>query len=135
MCTINPFVDLTFLAFWICVFSFNQLKNDSMGCLTVDTSVTTFAFLFLPLQGMIGKESGMKQVNSTAVCALKVSDNRFIRLTNSLYEGNIENYEDKYSYPLQSSSNDQLYEDCLFWWFCLRPYQAPCFFSDFRSRV
>ena len=39
VCIRSPDVDLTFIALWIFVFSFNQLKKDSMGCLTLETAV------------------------------------------------------------------------------------------------
>ena len=39
VCTKNPDVDLTFIALRIFVFSFSQLKNDSMGCQTFETAV------------------------------------------------------------------------------------------------
>lgn len=39
VCTRSPDVDLPFIALWISVFSFNQLNNDSMGCLTLEIAV------------------------------------------------------------------------------------------------
>ena len=39
VCTKSPDVDLTFIALGIFVFSFSQLKKDSIGCLTFDTAV------------------------------------------------------------------------------------------------
>src|SRR5690554_3814263 len=38
-CTSKPLVDLTLLALCISVFSINQLKNDSIGCLICDTAL------------------------------------------------------------------------------------------------
>jgi len=32
----NPAVDITFIALWISVFSFSQLKKDSIGCLSLE---------------------------------------------------------------------------------------------------
>ena len=39
VCTKSPDVDLTFIALRIFVFSFSQLKNASIGCLTFETAV------------------------------------------------------------------------------------------------
>ena len=39
VCTKSPDVDLTFIALGIFVFSFSQLKNASIGCLTFETAV------------------------------------------------------------------------------------------------